>query len=171
MTIEQSHGKARPTLPRASDLGTVPPPEPQRTAQRGPGGRFVAGNGVGRGKGSKRALARLMGTSEDDAAAVAVASAARCTYKAHIDELPDQGSIVSSLVAMAARAEALCAFFHAEGCRVGLGSPEGMARLEAASKHGQRAERLLVTALDVSRALAAGKTSTHVDPLDAYMPV
>jgi hypothetical protein len=48
MAFEQSHGKARPTLPRASDLEpaeAAPKPREGRT----PGGHFAAGNRIGIG--------------------------------------------------------------------------------------------------------------------------
>lgn len=172
MTIEKSHGKARPTLPRSSDLGAMPAldADAQPTAQRAPDGRFVAGNAVGKGRGAKRALARLMGVGSEDPVASMVAAAATTTYRAHLAELPNQGSIVSSLVALASRHEALAAFFHAEAARLGLGTPEGVAALENASKQGQRAERLLVTALDAAKSLSAAKPEAYVDPLDAHMP-
>lgn len=169
MTIEKSHGKARPTLPRASDLGTVPQPEAPRTATRGPDGRFAPGNRTGRGKGAKRQLARLMGTDSADPITALVASSAAATYRAHIQELPNQGSMVSSLVSLASRHEALSAYFHSVAAKAGLGTTEGVAALTEASKHGQRAERLLVTALDVSKALALATKSEPVDVLDAYM--
>ncbi len=170
MTIEKSRGKARPTLPRSSDLATVPQPEAPRTAQRGPDGRFAPGHQSGRGKGAKRQLARLMGTDSADPITALVASSAASAYRAHIQELPNQGSIVSSLVALAARSEALAAFFYAEATRHGLGSDKGVAALSEASKHGQRAERLLVTALDVSKALALATKTDAYDILADYMP-
>ncbi len=170
MTIEKSHGKARPTLPRSSDLVSVPQMEPPRTAARGPDGRFLPGHRTGRGKGAKRQLARLMGTDSDDPITALVASAAATAYRAHMQELPNQGSIVSSLVSLASRHEALSAFYQAEGAKHGYASETGTAALQEASKHGQRAERLLVTALDISKALAASTKAEPFDILADYMP-
>ena len=173
MTIEKSHGKARATLPRSSDLGTctVPQPDPMPSAKRSSNGRFAPGTpSLGRGKGAKKALAQMMGSGASDPVAKLVAAAATATYAAHIAELPSQGSIVSSLVALAARHEALAGFFHAEAARLGMGSKEGLAALENASKQGQRAERLLVTALDIAKALAAAKPANETDVLAQWMP-
>ncbi len=170
MATERSHGKARTILPRSSDLLSVPQPEPKPTAKRGSDGRFAPGNTVGRGKGAKKALAQLMGVDTSNPVVKFVGAVATQTYRAHLDEMPNRGSIVSSLVAMAARHEALSGYFHAEGCRLGLGSPDGLKALENASKQSQRAERLLVTALDISKALASRKPVEALDILDAYMP-
>lgn len=64
MTIEQSHGKARPTLPRLSDVnpGTVP----ERAGERDDGGRFAVGNAAARGRGWKRAVRGLLGAAVED---------------------------------------------------------------------------------------------------------
>src|SRR5262245_24993220 len=54
-TIEESHGKARLTAPRPSDLGAVPT-ETERGRDHDARGRFKPGNRAQVGKAAKRAL-------------------------------------------------------------------------------------------------------------------
>jgi len=157
MPIESSHGKARPTLPRSSDLQAVPTvsdAERQRAGSRDAHGRFAPGNVIGRGRGWKRAIARVLGRHIEDPVAIAVAADAWKDYCATLRQLPSDGPMVRGLVALKARHLALAAYFHGLGAERGLSTEEGMAALEMASKHGQRAERLAVTALDVATKLA-----------------
>ncbi len=169
MPIEQSHGKARPTLSRSSDLATVPPPEAERPAQRDAQGRFTGGNALGRGKGAKRAIARMLGTTAADPVATEVTSAARIAYRAKLAELPNRGPTVSTLVATSARHDALCAFWNQEAARRGLATEEGMTAQAEATKHDQRSERLMVTAIDIATKLSR-RESEPVDVLAAFMP-
>ncbi len=155
MTIETSHGKARPTLPRSSDLQAVPAPVGEPSASRDAAGRFAPGNVVGRGKGWKRAIARLLGRDVSDPVAVAVAHDAWTIFAACIRELPHDGPIVRGLVAQKARHDALAGFWAARAVEVGLTTDEGITAQTQATLHGQRAERLTVTALDVATKLAA----------------
>lgn len=165
MTIERSHGKARPTLPRASDL-QVPALDAvaERTHQRDAAGRFVAGHGLGKGRGWKRAVAKLIGRAADDPAAVVVAGDAWKLYVAKLRELPHSGPTVRSLAAQGAREEALAAFWHTEASARGLTTTEGIAASDRAMRHGQRAERLAVTALDIATKLAAADATKPVNP-------
>ena len=154
MTIEQSHGKARPTLPRSSDLTPVPDAAEERRHQRDAGGRFKTGNVVGRGRGWKRAIAKMLGRQIDDPLAQAVADDAWRTFSAMMRELPSDGAMVRTLVAAKARHDALAAFWGAKAASLGLATPEGVRAQEQSTKHDQRAERLTVTALDVATRLA-----------------
>ncbi|MBX3209082.1 MAG: hypothetical protein KF764_28880 [Labilithrix sp.] len=90
----------------------------------------------------------------DDPETAAVTRAATAAYRATLAEMPHDGSTVRGLVAMAARHTALYGFHTGEAERLGLGTPEGVAASQEATKHGQRAERILVTALDISTRLA-----------------
>ena len=162
MTIERSHGKARPTLPRPSDLADQDPVTAadavrERSAQRDASGRFASGNVVGRGRGWKRAIAKMLGRDVDDPAAQAVADDAWRTYCATLRELPHDGAIVRGLAALHARHTAVGAFWAAHAAAVGLSTSEGKAADDQATKHGQRQERLAVTLLDASRAMAAAR--------------
>lgn len=174
MTLgERSHGKARPRLVRSSDLtpltDTATAEQPPR--QRDASGRFASGNAVGIGRGAKAAVRRLLGrgTAIDDPEALAVARDADTLYCATLRELPSDGSTVRQLVALFARHTALAAYWSAKASTVGLGSDEGVAAADHATKHGTRAERLSVTMLDVSRTLAAKRDAdAPFDPLAKY---
>jgi len=167
MTIERSRGKARPTLPRASDLA-VPPvadADAERSRQRDGAGRFASGNAVGRGRGWKRAVAKLLGRASEDPASAAVAADAWRLYSARLREMPNDGPTVRGLAALGAREEALAGFWHAEAAARGLATPEGMAASDRAMRHGQRAERLTVTTLDVATKLAAARPKAETSTL------
>ena len=68
--------------------------------------------------------------------------------------MPSDGSTVRGLLALRARHEALAGFWHAKAGELGLTSDAGIAAADQALKHGTRAERLAVTALDVATKLA-----------------
>lgn len=149
---EHSQGKERPALPRSKDLAIVPAPE--RSRNHGEGGRFVPGNAAGRGKGWKAALRKMLGRETADAIATVVAEDAFKIFAATIREMPSDGVLVRGLVAQKARHDALAAFWTAKSVDAGISTPEGIAAADHATKHGTRAERLAVTALDVATKLA-----------------
>lgn len=163
MTIEQSHGKARPTLPRASDLAPV---ETAREPSEGRAehGRFAAGNRTAVGARWKNACRKLLGSFAEGnpEAAAAVARDSWRLFSATMRELPSDGAQVRQLAALGARHAALSAFFTARSADVGLDSDDGIRFGSIASQHGQRAERLAVTVLDIATKLAAkaGPTAT-----------
>jgi hypothetical protein len=165
VTVERSHGKARPTLPRSSDLPVVGT-DRERTRGRDAAGRFSHGNEGGRGRGWKRAIVKMLGRDIDDPTALAVAADAWRLFCASIREMPSDGPTVRSLVALRCRHEALAAFFHARAAENGLDSAEGIKATDIATKHGQRAERLAVTSIDVAARLAHARESrdSHATP-------
>jgi hypothetical protein len=171
MTIEHSHGKARPTLPRASDLKHKrwpgPGTDPERAQQRDARGRFVAGNTEASGRGAIAPIKRTLGHHVDmtDADARTVARDAHRLYCATLRELPSSGAMVKQLAALWARHTALSAFWSTKASLAGLGSEDGVAAAAEATKHGQRAERLSVTLLDVAKDMAAGDGQSSSDPL------
>jgi hypothetical protein len=154
MALEQSHGKARPTLPRSGELAAVPDADGERCGQRDEHGRFATGNIVGRGRGWKRAIAKMLGRTVEDPIAQAVADDAWRLFTATVRELPSDGPTVRGLAASRARHAALEAFWSTQAVGLGLTTVEGIAADERATKHGQRAERLAVTMLDVSTRMA-----------------
>lgn len=156
MTIERSHGKARPTLPRSSDLADAAP-APEVDRNRDERGRAVAGNTLGVNKGVRAALRKMIARETKDPLARAVADDAWKIFAANVAELPSSGSIVRGLLLRKARHEALSAFWEMQATAKGLATPEGIEAQEMAMKHGQRAERLAVTAIDVATKL---KTET-----------
>jgi len=157
MTFERSKGKARPTLPRSSGLSgvaTVREPRGSRDAH----GRFGAGNDHAKGRSWKRAIAKLLGRDLNDLGDVStsVAEDAWRLFCSSLKEMPHDGANVRALVARKARHEALEGYWTAKALEK-LGTPEGDAAEKKASDHGQRAERLTVTALDVAIALAKAR--------------
>lgn len=164
MTIERSHGRARPTLPRLSDVpttGTAPERDEGRTAD----GRFGSGNAVARGRGWKRAIRKLLGHVGDDPLASNVAEHAWRLYAAFLRELPHDGPSVRALVAQRARHEALSGFWTDVAASLGMTTEAGIAATDRATAHGQRAERLSVTSLDTAVKLAAARKPIAETPL------
>jgi hypothetical protein len=130
---------------------------------RGSDGRFAVGNALATGRAWKSTIRRLLGkgaTSED---ASAIASEAFKLYLAALREMPSDGPSVRSLVALQARHVALSAYYADRAVALGLDTEEGRAADEHAMKHGQRAERLTVTALDVATRFAATKPKANPD--------
>lgn len=166
MTIEQSHGKARPTLPRSSDLATVTGTDDERSRQRDSSGRFAVGNNAGIGRGAKAAVRRMLGRGAEltNPEALAVARDADRLFLDTLRELPSTGSTVRHLAALHARHAALAAFWSARASEAGLGTDEGTKAEEQATKHGQRQERVAVTMIDVATKLAS--RDPKADPLD-----
>lgn len=159
MTIEQSHGKARPTLPRSSDLSDIKAAS-NPSDGRGAGGRFAAGNSVGIGAREKNAIKRLLGPT---ASSNAVIRDARKLFAACLRDMPSDGANVRQLVALQARHGALAAYYAARAAELGLDTVDGAIADDRAMKHGQRAERLAVTSLDIATKLAAAKKPNLVN--------
>jgi hypothetical protein len=170
--MERSHGKARPSLPRASDLRVVESAETPSDG-RDAGGRFAPGNRVSIGNRWKASIKRLLGRSASPEQADDVSRQAWRLYLALMRELPSTGANVRMLAAMQARHAALAAHFTDRAGELGLETTEGKAALDRASKDGQRAERLAVTALDVATRFAEvhrfnGSRDPHKAVVDAF---
>lgn len=159
MTIEKSHGKARPSLPRSSDLSLVVTAS-NPTAGRDEAGRFVPGNGVSKGARWKASLKKLLGPGSNEPEALIVHADAKQVCVATMRSMPCDLPAVRSLVALHARHVAVAGFFTVKASAVGLETEKGLAFLQVASDHGQRAERLIVTALDVASKLAKANAKT-----------
>ena len=163
MAIEHNEGMARPRLPRADDLPAVIP-APSVTGGGAPGtnrdaaGRFQPGNQVASGRSLRLAVRRMLGSADASNETVAsVAQDAHRIYQAALQRLPDDSAPVCQLVALHARHAALAAFYSGRCAELGLLSPEALAMGALGVTHGQRAERTLVTALDVACRLAKGR--------------
>jgi len=152
VTIEQSHGKARPTLPRSSDL-TDPHTECEPSGKRDARGRFAAGNDTATGRGWK-AILRKHVTGALKGEAEPLAREAWQLYQSLLSELPCDSPGVRQLVAARARAAVLSARYALLAAERGYGTEDGDAALELSTKLCQRAERLAVTSLDLSTKLA-----------------
>jgi hypothetical protein len=150
MTIESSHGKARPSLVRASDL--VPPKADANPPQgRTPGGHFAAGNRIGIGARWKATLKKALG-NPSAAGDVGIVASDAARVMAHIlRSLPSDAAPVRVLVGIHARHVALNAYFTRLAEVAGLETPAGAKFLETADRQSQRAERTLVTAHDLAR--------------------
>jgi hypothetical protein len=165
MAIERSKGKARPALPRSSDLA-VPQPPPDPRQGRDVNGRFTSGNRTARGRGWKRAIGQLAG-SELAPELRQLAGDAGSLYRARLGELPHQGPTVSSLVAEGARSSVLSARFAARAFELGLDTDAGRAALETSMRLGQRAERTSISAIDIAVRLAVADERRHPSGLAA----
>jgi hypothetical protein len=163
MTIERSHGKARPTLPRASDLPAI---ETARDPSdgRGPGGRFAPGNRISIRQGEKAAVRKLLGRGATDGDVAIVARDSLRLFNGAMRDLPTDGQLVRCLGALYSRHASVSAYFNAKADEAGLASDAAQKLLDVALRHGQRAERLAVTMLDVSTKLAK---KTDADTLSA----
>lgn len=151
---ENSHGKVRPSLPRLRDVKTVDA-APKRMGERDANGRFVPGNKAGTGRGYKMAIAKSLDAPVDDPTAVMLVRRANSIYTSTLRTLPSDDPMTRSLTSLFAWEATMAAHCAARAWEVGIDSPAGMKLQEQATKHGQRAERLTVTILDVSSKLAS----------------
>lgn len=149
MTIERSHGKARPALVRASDL-KQPETERNPTAGRGEAGRFAPGNRIGMGARWKATLKKTVGSAEDGEAGIVASDAKRIMVHV-LRSLPSDAAPVRVMAGIHARHTALNAYFTAKAEAAGLDTERGLELLNVASRESQRAERTLVTAHDLAR--------------------
>lgn len=171
MPIERSHGKARPTLPRGSDL-QPPETDAKPTDARDAHGHFAAGNRSGLAARFKATVKKALGSAESEGEARVVTRDARRVFAHVLRSLPSDAPPVRVLVSMHARHVALNAYFTAKAEAAGLDTPAGLKLLEVADRQSQRAERVLVTAQDVARVCAAKRLdemrTTH-DPHHALV--
>jgi hypothetical protein len=149
MTIEQSHGQARPTLPRASDLKAGEAATMPRQG-RTPGGHFAAGNRIGVGARWKATLKKALGRATEGDVGIVAGDAARVMQHV-LRALPSDAAPVRVMVAIHARHVALHGYYTALAEQAGLDTEKGLALLEVADRQSQRAERVLVTCHDLAR--------------------
>lgn len=151
MTIEHSHGKARTTLPRSSDLSEDTARDP--SDGRAEAGRFAPGNRIAQGQRWKASVRKMLGKGASSEQAASIAREAWRMYLALLRGMPSDGPSVRLLVALQARHAVIAAHFTDRATELGLDTEAGASALEVASKHGQRVERLAVTSLDVASKL------------------
>ena len=159
MTIERSKGKARPTRPRSKTLKAS---DTARVQNRDERGRLTKGNTNAQGRGWKRAIRRSLGADATEGAVAIVASDARKVFVAALKVMPSDAAPVRSLLVLHARHLSLHGFLTSRAEVVGLDCPEGLKLLDVASRESQRAERTLVTALDVARVCAENEKRNAV---------
>src|ERR1700733_14214048 len=129
VTIEQSHGKARPSLPRASDL--VPPKADAKPPQgRTSGGHFAAGNRIGIGARGKATLKKALGNPAADGDVGVVASDAQRVMAHVLRSLPSDAAPVRVLAGIHARHVALNAYYTRLAEVAGLDTAQGLKLLE-----------------------------------------
>jgi hypothetical protein len=106
MANEQSHGKARPALPRASDLQTTESAT-KPTNGRTPDGRFMAGNRASLGARFTATTKKSLGTKAATGEALIVARDARKLFGHTLASLPSDAPPVRALLAIYSRHAAL----------------------------------------------------------------
>lgn len=151
--IEKSHGKARPTLPRSSDLAS-PEADAKPTDERSTHGHFAAGNRTGLDARFKATVKRALGNKASSGEVRAVYRDALRVFSTTLRSLPSDAGPVRTLCALHARHVALNGYFTAKAEEAGLDSMAGARLLEIADRQSQRAERVLVTAMDVAKTCA-----------------
>lgn len=156
MTIEKSHGSARPTLPRASDLEAAET-DRKPTDGRGPGGRFAAGNRLSLGARFTATIKQSLGSTGSKGDALVVARDARRVFAQVLASLSSDAAPVRALLAVYARHQALHAYYSLAAETAGLDTDRGLALLVVADRQSQRAERVLVTVHDLARIHATTK--------------
>jgi hypothetical protein len=152
MALERSKGKLRPGLPRSSDLHTVPAGEPD--GNRDTGGRFEKGNTVGTRRGIRALIKRHLGRDGTNAETESVYRETTTLFGGFMKSMPTEADVVQDLAARQARASVFSARFAAQALEVGIFTDKGRQLLEMSIRFDQRAERLMVTALDVATKLA-----------------
>ncbi len=169
MTIERSHGKARPTLPRASDARPAETDD-KPTDVRAPHGHFAAGNRSGIAARFTATVKKALGSKTSTGDARVVTRDARRVMSHVLAALPSDAAPVRVLVAIHARHVALHGYYTAKAEEAGLDTDRGMELLAVADRQSSRAERVLVTAQDVARTCAGKVTkSTFVSALEAHL--
>lgn len=151
--IEKSHGKARPTLVRAAELRRVDA-DTKPSDNRGAHGHFAAGNRTGLAARFKATLKKSLGTKASPGELAIVTRDAMRVFSHVLRSMPSDAAPVRVLVTLHARHVALNAYFTAKAEAAGLDTEQGLALLAVADRQSQRAERVLVTALDAARVCA-----------------
>ena len=162
MTVERSHGKARPTLTRASDLQAAETAD-KPTEPRAAHGHFAVGNRSAVGARFTNTIRKSLGAAESKGDALVVARDARRVFAHVLASLPSDAPPVRALLAVYARHQALHAYYSLAAEAAGLDTDRGLALLVVADRQSQRAERVLVTVHDLARVHASKRAGT-VDP-------
>jgi hypothetical protein len=165
MIGERSKGKARPRLTRSSDLR---PAETDAipTEQRAAHGHFSVGNRSAVAARFKATMKKALGAAGEGDAGI-VARDARRVLSHVLASLPSSAAPVRVLVSIHARHVALHAFYTTKAEEAGLETPKGLELLAVADRQSQRAERVLVSAMDAARVCAAQEGSTRGNALEA----
>jgi hypothetical protein len=176
-TIEPSHGKARLTAPRPSDLGTVPTGE-DRERDHDSRGLFVPGNQAAVGRGARGALrapyeaarkrvgeALASGTTSSDADQVLTDALA--VFHAVRRELGSGSAIVQGPAIAYAVETILAGYFTKEAATAGFLTERGMLLHDRALACEQAAARAMTAALAAAKALSGRRKSAGNRILEA----
>ena len=169
MAFERSHGKARPTLVRASDLQPAEAAA-KPTGQRDQHGHFAAGNSVGVAARFVHTIRKALGTKAAPGEAGTAARDGRRIYSHTLPSLPSQAPAVQTALSLHARHVALFNFYSMKAEAAGLASDEGIKFQKIADEQSKRAERCLVTTLDAAR-IFAGVEKDRDDPHAALFAI
>lgn len=177
-TIELSHGKARLTQPRLSDLETVATVgEP--SGDRGPGGRFTHGNRAASGARAKKAIGaplrdarrRVLEATEGQPASDAdeLLRDALTVYRRARLELNADSVFVLSVLAQFATQSILAQYFTKRAAEAGFDTEKGLVLLEQGQRCEQQSQRAMTAALAATKALpkADRKGRSILDAIEA----
>jgi hypothetical protein len=125
----------------------------------------LAGNRNAAGKAWKSAIRRMITSlpdmhlreSPDTTQVKTIAEDAWAMYVEVMREVADDGVLVRTRVAEMCRHQALETFWTHEAAKAGMLTPDGLRFADRAMKHGARAERLGVVAVELATKLAAGR--------------
>lgn len=167
---ERSKGKMRPSLVRSSDL-QAPVTDAKPTDGRDAHGHFAAGNRSAVDARFTATIKKGLGSKAAEGDSKIVGRDARRVFAHTMRAMPSDAPPVRALVAIYSRHVALHGFFTCAAETAGLTTVAGLKLLEVADRQSQRAERVLVTAQDVSRTCAAHDSRNRgpVDPLAKWM--
>ena len=155
MSIEQSNGKARTVMPRASEMNRaiLPKPSPEAYQRAAETRKFTTA--------ARAVIAKEVG----EGPAKLLAEDAWRTNTEVLRELPADSALVRATVAEFAAQTALAAYFRNEAIRAGLLTERGMQLINQSLQHGVRLERLAVTSWALSKE-AARQTKKGQKPVD-----
>ncbi len=139
----------------------------ERSRCRDSNGRFSSKNQYAANRGFRRSIQRLAGAKGvSDPVAADLARDALRLMGASLAELPDgESPNVRAMVALWARHMALAGHFASRALEVGIETKEGADLDARATRHGERAERLLATVLAASKSLATSKVKRSASTL------
>ncbi len=177
-TVEQSHGKARLTQPRPSDLGSVEADDERRRNHRA-NGTFAPGNRAAFNRSAKRALTaplraartRLEALGEGLPRPVAdeLLQAALAVYGSARVELGSSSVFVLANLIAFATESVLAGYFAKEAAAAGFDTERGGELLELGHRCETQSQRAMTAALAAVKALSGkrAKAGRVIDAIEA----
>lgn len=138
-----SQGKPRPSLPRADELSAIT--AGSRSEDRGPAGRFRAGNQAAIGNRARGVIKRCLGESFAGDTERQVSKDAHRMMRELLSPFPSATAQLRMAAAMVGVHFALAGFFMARALELGIESEVGEKLLERHDAQSKRHERFLVT--------------------------